>query len=189
MTAEVALFGGSFDPPHVGHVLAVAYVLSTHPFDRVMVIPVFAHAFDKPLSPFEHRVAMARLAMADLRRVDVSTVEQALPVPSRTVTTLEHLHQAHAGERFRLVIGADVLADTERWHEFGRIQELAPPFVLGRAGIEHPDAPPALLPEVSSTHVRELLRKAARPCAGHPELAPLVPHAVLRYIDQHGLYR
>ena len=59
---RVALFGGSFNPPHVGHVLAVTYALSVGLVERVLVVPVFEHALGKRLAPFEHRVEMSRRA-------------------------------------------------------------------------------------------------------------------------------
>jgi nicotinate-nucleotide adenylyltransferase len=186
---EVAVFGGSFDPPHVAHVLAVAYALATGAFERVVVIPVYAHAFDKPLSPFEHRLEMTRLAMSSLRAVEVSDVERHLPTPSRTLATLERLKRDDPGARLRLVVGADVLSETDQWHAFDRITELAPLFVLGRASVDHAGSPPSVLPDVSSTRVRALLRETEGHRIEHPELARYVPRAVLQYIDDHGLYR
>lgn len=186
---DVALFGGSFDPPHVGHVLAVAYVLATGGFDRVLVVPVFAHAFDKELSPFEHRVQMALLAFAEMPKVTVSTVEAELGTPSRTLRTIQHLQKEHPDFRLRLVVGADVLEAKDQWFGFDEVARLAPLLVLGRAGISHPDAPQAMLPDVSSTGVRALLRGVPGPRAASDELRRVVPLRVLHYIDQHGLYR
>src|SRR6476660_232974 len=112
---NVALFGGSFDPPHVGHVLAVSYALSTGPFDGLLVVPVLAHAFGKHLAPYEHRVAMTALAMSDLPRATVSTVEETLGAPSRTLRTVQHLKQAHPDWNLRLVVGADVHLERHEW--------------------------------------------------------------------------
>ncbi|HEX9294516.1 MAG TPA: nicotinate (nicotinamide) nucleotide adenylyltransferase, partial [Polyangiaceae bacterium] len=75
---NVFLFGGSFNPPHVAHVLAVAYVLATQDADRVIVIPCYRHPFRKDLAPFEHRFAMCELAMGWLPRTSISAVEQEL---------------------------------------------------------------------------------------------------------------
>jgi nicotinate-nucleotide adenylyltransferase len=186
---DVALFGGSFDPPHVGHVLAVAYAAATGGFDRVLVVPVFAHAFDKALSPFEHRVEMARLAMSDLRSAEVTSVERELGAPSRTLGTVTHLLREHPDWRLRVVVGADVLADTDQWLGFEELTRLAPLFVLGRAGVERRDAPPPLLPAVSSTEVRRLLRGTPGDRSASAELGRLVPRSVLRYLDLHGLHR
>jgi len=88
----------------------------------------------------------------------------------------------------RFVMGSDALADTAKWHDFARVTELAPPFVVTRRGHERPELGPALLPDVSSTRVRELIA-AARDERANRELSALVPERVLRYIDEHRLYR
>lgn len=181
----VAVFGGSFNPPHVGHVLAVAYVLAVHEVDEVLVVPAFRHPFNKDLCAFEHRAAMARLAFGDLARVSVSEIERELGAPvSRTVDTLEALLERHSDWRLHLVIGADVLHDREKWHRFERVVELASPLVLGRAGVSHPEAPRAVLPEVSSSQIRSALARGDRGVVDS-----LVPRRVRDYIEREGLYR
>lgn len=185
---EVALFGGSFDPPHVGHVLAAAYAVSVG-FGGVLVVPALAHAFGKHLALFEHRLAMAELSFGWLRGVSVSSIEAGLGAPSRTLRTVEELLRTEPGRRLRLMVGADVLTEKDSWHLWDRVIELAPPFILGRAGVRSSEAPVALLPEISSTSVRALLRGESGKRAEHPELQRLVPAAVLRYIDDHDLYR
>lgn len=180
---NVAVFGGSFDPPHMGHVLAVAYVLATEPVDLALVVPCFQHPLSKELSSFEHRLAMCEIAMGWLPRTEISTVERELGGASRTLRTLEHLAAQHPSWKMRLVIGADVLVDAPRWHAFDAVTRLAPPIVLGRAGVAHEGAPPAVLPEVSSSAVRAALRD------GHPELVQrLLPRGVTAYVAEHGLY-
>ncbi len=184
---KVAFYGGSFNPPHVAHVLCAAYALAMGEFERVVVVPVFSHAFDKQLAPFEDRVRMCELALGWLPGVEVSRVEAALETPSLTLRTLRHLTAEHPDWRLRLVVGSDVLFETHKWHAFDEIRMIAPTWVIGRAGFPHPDAPAAVLPEVSSTRIRELLSKGA----GEPsaELAALVPPAVIRHVREHGLYR
>jgi nicotinate-nucleotide adenylyltransferase len=176
-----AVFGGSFDPPHVGHVLAVSYVLSVYPVDRLVVVPVYRHPFNKDLTDFSHRLSMCELAFRDLRRIEVSDIERQLGAQSRTLTTIEAMLARDAETSLRLVIGADVLADRDKWYRFDRIAELAPPIVLGRAGVQHPEAPLAVLPEVSSSEVR-------RRCAAGLAIEGLLPHVVAGYITQHCLY-
>jgi nicotinate-nucleotide adenylyltransferase len=150
-------------------------------------VPVFAHAFHKQLTAFEHRTRMCELAFAGIDAIAVSSVEQDLSTPSLTLRTLEHLTTLHADWRMRLLVGSDVLGDTAKWHAFDRISELAPPYVVARPGYEHPSSHAALLPDVSSTRVREALANA-----GDPEHAALlavsVPRAVLAYIAEHRLY-
>jgi nicotinate-nucleotide adenylyltransferase len=179
----VAIFGGSFNPPHVAHVLAVTWVLATEDVERLVMIPTFQHPFGKPLAPYDARVRMCELAAAWLPRVTVSRVEEELGGESRTLRTLEHLAALHPDWRMRLVIGGDVVLEADKWFRFDRIQELAPPLVVGRAGFDAPEAPIAALPAVSSREVR------ARIAAGRwEELRTLVPREVLAYVRRERLY-
>jgi nicotinate-nucleotide adenylyltransferase len=184
---DVAFYGGSFNPPHVAHVLAASYVLTTGAFDKLLVVPVHAHALDKQLAPFDDRARMCELALGWLPGVEVSRIESELPLPSRTLYTLQALLERHPDWAMRLVIGADVLLETQKWHAFERVAELAPPLILGRVGVDHTAAPLPVLPDVSSTRVRELLARRADPGATR-ELERLVPRAVLEYVRQHHLY-
>jgi hypothetical protein len=111
-SGSIAIFGGSFNPPHVAHVLAVTFVLATAEVDRVLVVPTFQHPFAKALASYEDRVRMCTLAMGWLPRVEVSRVEEELGGESLTLRTLEHLHAQHPDWQMRLVIGADVLVDS-----------------------------------------------------------------------------
>jgi nicotinate-nucleotide adenylyltransferase len=185
MTEEIAFFGGSFNPPHVGHLLAVAYVLAVHRVDRALIVPAFHHPFNKELIAFEHRAEMAALAFADVGRAEVSTIERDLGAEvSRTLDTIEALRARLGNARLRLVIGTDVLHDKHKWHRFDRIVELAPPIVIGRAGVSHPDAPAAVLPEVSSTAIRGALARGELDA-----VLPLLPWRVLEYVLAHRLYQ
>ncbi len=178
----IAVFGGSFDPPHVSHVLCVAYVLAADAVDEVLVVPTFDHALDKEASAeFEHRFAMTELAMRDLRRVRMSRIEAERGGVSRTLDTLETLRERHPDTDFRLVVGADILGETDRWHRWDRIVEIAPPIVVGRGGYDAPRPDSVTLPEVSSTELRRRLREGE-------SVAGLVPSAVEAYIREHRLY-
>src|SRR6478609_5667651 len=161
MRKSVAIYGGSFDPPHVSHVLASVYALKIGGFDRVLVVPVFEHAFHKQLTAFEHRTRMCELAFSGILGVEISAVERELSTPSLTLRTLEHLAALHPDWHMRLLVGSDVLGDSAKWHAFDRITELAPPYVVARPGYEHPNSHAALLPDVSSTRVREALKSPA----------------------------
>lgn len=181
-SVETAVFGGSFDPPHCAHVMAVAYVLSCTPCRQAVIVPTFRHAFDKTSSPFAVRLAMCRAAFAPFgRRVRVLDVERRLPAPSYTVQTLRHLRELHPDWRPRLVIGTDILPETPRWHDFDAVARLAPPIVLAR-GAPHPDARGPVFPAVSSTALRQAIRER-RP------VDDLIPEPVLDIIRREGLYR
>ena len=180
---QVAVYGGSFNPPHMAHVLAVAFVLATEEIDRVLVVPTFKHPFAKALAPYEDRVEMCARAMAWLPRVEVSRVEEELGGESRTLRTLEHLKAVHPEWSLRLLMGADLLIEAPRWFRFDAIKEIAPPLVLGRCSVDVPGAPPAVLPAISSTDVRAKIAAAE-----WDALCPLVPREVLALIRARGLY-
>ncbi len=181
---RVAVFGGSFNPPHIAHVLAVVYALEVAPIDEVLIVPVFQHPFSKELAPFEDRLAMCEAAMGWIPGARVSTVERELGGESLTLRMLTHLRQQHPDWALRLLVGADVLADLPKWHRFDRIAEIAPPIVLGRAGVTTDRAPVPLLPRISSTEVREALHRG-----DIDTVRPLLSARVLAYIQEHGLYR
>jgi nicotinate-nucleotide adenylyltransferase len=182
---RVGIFGGSFNPPHVAHVLAASYTLLVAPIDHVCVIPVFQHPFAKELAPYDARLRMCELAFAGDARVEVSDVERQLGGESRTLRTLEHLQETRPDWSMRLIIGSDVVADLPKWHQFDRIAAIAPPFVLERRGKS--DKPgktdKSVLPEVSSTEIRELVRRGEM-----DELSMLLPRAVLELVRQNQLY-
>lgn len=179
---EVAVFGGSFNPPHIAHQQALTWALSQKAVARALVVPTFQHAFHKPMESFHHRFAMAELAFGWIERVSVSRIEEELGGDSFMVRTLEALSDAMPDVQLRLLIGEDVLADAARWREFERVRSLAPLLVLGREGHRSAAHVTHSLPDVSSTEVRRRLQ--------HGEsVADLVPASVITYIEAHNLYR
>lgn len=187
---RVALFGGSFNPPHVAHQLVALYVLETQPVDELWFVPTYAHPFGKHLVAYEHRIAMCELAAAPLGpRARISRAEAELAerpgfVASHTLDLVDHL--AAQGHQLRLVVGADILGDTAKWHRWDDVVARAPLIVVGRAG--HPLPPGSIatgvtMPEISATRIRDLL------ACGASDVTGLVPGAVLRYIAQHNLYQ
>ena len=181
----VGVFGGSFNPPHLSHVLALAVGLARCDVEKLLVVPTFQHPFAKSLAPYEDRVRMCELAMGWLPRVEVSRVEEELGGESRTLRTIEHLGTKFPKKRLRFIMGADIMVESSKWYAFDRISALAPPIVLGRVGIDYPGAPPPVLPAISSTEVRAQL---AADDADLGPLAELVPKAVIEYARARRLY-
>jgi len=180
---RLGLLGGTFDPPHMGHLLLGAWALATGEVDALLLVPVWSHAFGKAARPFQHRLAMARRLAEELGpRAEASDLEASLGAPSRTIRTLEALGASRPEDTFRLVIGEDILSERTAWHRWEDVARLAPPLVAGRHGCkpEGSGLEPRL-PGVSSTEVR------ARLAAGQ-EVARLVPAGVLDYLRQHDLY-
>lgn len=162
----------------------VRLALAGGEIDRVLVVPVFAHAFGKELASFDDRSEMCRRAFADVPDVEVSSIESTLPVPNYTLTTLRALADATPNATFRLLVGADVLARLDEWHRIEEVKVLAPLLVAGRVGHEAEAAPAPVLPDISSTEIRAL-----RANGRESELARFVPDAVAEYISVRGLYR
>lgn len=185
---KVAFYGGSFNPPHVGHVLAAAYLTTVAGFERVLVVPVFEHAFDKALLKYEDRVALCRLAFAQIRNVEVSTIEAELSRPSYTVTTILALKQRHPEWLLHLAVGADVLPEITRWHRSEELLRQSPLHVMGRRGYDNPAGIEPILPEVSSSALRQWLREPES-SQHQARLSQLLPLAVHEQIRTQGFYR
>ena len=181
----VGVFGGSFNPPHLSHVLALAVVLARYDVEKLLVVPTYQHPFAKSLAPYDDRVKMCELAMGWLPRVEVSRVEEELGGESRTLRTIEHLRARYPDKPLRFIMGADIMLESSKWYAFDRIATLAPPIVLGRVGIDYPGAPAPVLPAISSTEVRAKLGEAGGDMG---PIAELVPKAVIEYARAHGLY-
>ncbi|MBN1204546.1 MAG: nicotinate (nicotinamide) nucleotide adenylyltransferase [Myxococcaceae bacterium] len=182
---RVALLGGSFNPPHVGHLLAASYVRATQEVDEVWLMPAYQHPFGKALTAFEHRVRMCEVMCQETSGwMKTSRVEQQVAEQGGTgytVETLTWLRERHPELELSLIIGSDILKDLPSWKSWDRIQQLVRVLVLYRAG--HPASgtigPP--LAEVSSTQIRDMLARGEPP-------TELVPSRVLAYARQAGLY-
>jgi nicotinate-nucleotide adenylyltransferase len=186
---RIALFGGSFNPPHVAHQLVALYVLETQPVDELWFVPVFRHPLGKSdLAPYEDRVAMCELIARSLGpRAVVSRAEGELAArPNYTGRTLDLLEHLAAPDReLRLVVGADILGETHKWYRWNDVVAAAPLIAMGRSGFAVPAGSVVTgitMPEISSTEVRELVRSGG-------DVSALLPRSILGYIASHALYR
>lgn len=182
----LAVLGGSFDPPHLGHALIPTYLLARGLADRVLVAPCWSHPFAKQMMPFADRLALTRLAMAaQAETVEVSDVEARLAArrggegPSYSYDLLRAVAEEHPGFAVRLVVGSDIVVrgELERWHRAAEIAAEFSPIVVPRVGFA--DADDCALPEISSTAVRAWLAAGDDPAA-QEALTMAVPAAVLR---------
>ena len=181
---RVAIYGGSFNPPHLAHQLAITCVLATARVDELWMVPTYKHPFDKALAPFADRARMCELAAAPFgaARVRVDRIEEELGGDSYTLRTMRALKERHPTHDFALVIGADLVAERERWHGWPELSRLVPFIVVGRQGTATTATGGIELPAISSTLVRERIGR------GEPVDA-LVAADVVDYVAAHGLYR
>ncbi|PKN44409.1 MAG: hypothetical protein CVU59_11695, partial [Deltaproteobacteria bacterium HGW-Deltaproteobacteria-17] len=180
MPPRVALFGGSFNPPHAGHAQVVLHLLHAG-FDEVWVVPAFVHPFGKELAPYPQRVEMLRLALSDFGpMVRVCTVESELPGPSRTIETVEELVRRYPDRSFTLALGEDQSPDLPRWHRIEALRSLVPFFFVGR-GTWSPGDAAVRIPDYSSSEIR-------RRFALGQSAAAFLHSRVHDYIVEAGLY-
>lgn len=181
----LAVLGGSFDPPHIGHVLIPTYLLTRGLAARVLVVPCWSHPFAKRMSPFDQRLVWTRLAMqVHGSQVSVSDIELRLAldrpadVPSYSYEMLRAVQAQHPDYGVRLVIGSDIVAEgeIERWRHYKELAAEFRPIVVPRMG--YAEASSCALPEVSSTAVRGWLASPDNPSA-REGLAAAVPAVVL----------
>lgn len=184
--ARVGVFGGTFDPVHVGHLAIALAALETVPLDRVVFVPARRSPLKTsgPVAGERDRLEMLRRATADEPRFSVSPVELERDGPSYTVETLEALREE--GQLF-LILGADAAQDLPRWKDPDRVRSLATLVVARRPGTEDPGAEGAVVLDTPLMDIsaRQLRERAARARS----LRYLVPDPVCRYIEERALYR
>jgi nicotinate-nucleotide adenylyltransferase len=195
---RLAIFGGSFDPPHVGHLLAAGDAYDQLSLDRVVFVPAATQPLKagRAAATSEQRLAMVRLLVTGDPRFEVSAFEVEQGGLSYTVNTLAHFASLHpADERF-LLLGADVLETFGQWKEPDRILQLARPVLLvrhaddrsaGTAGQgdrrwDNVMRVPTRRIDVSSTEIRARVRQG-KPIRG------FVTDDVAGFIARDGLYR
>lgn len=186
---RLGVLGGTFDPPHLGHLLAASDAFETLALDRLLFVPAAAHPFkgDSVDAMAPQRLDMLALLVADDPRFGIDTIEIERPGLSYTVDTLADLARRYPdAERFFL-IGEDLVDEVATWRAPDRLTQLAQIVVLARG--DDPDAATGPFRrlgtrrvDVSSTEIR------ARARAGL-SLHGFVPDAVAAYIRDAGLYR
>lgn len=196
---KIAIYGGTFDPIHNGHVMMANYVAHSGLLDEVWILvsPQNPLKRDARISDDATRLEMARIATRGLDRVRVSDFEMSLPRPSYTALTLQKLSESYPQHDFSLIIGSDNWLTFDRWRSPVEIASRHPiivyprpgydaryhmPRILTEAGIATvsylADAPVA---EISSTFIRTRLSQGA-------DMRGFIPESVARYITSHHLY-
>jgi nicotinate-nucleotide adenylyltransferase len=195
---RIGILGGTFNPPHLGHLICAQEAYLQLGLDRVTLIP----ARIPPHKPVEdepgvaHRLELCRLAIGDDERFQVSDLEIGRDGPSYTVDTLEELHCTAPDHELFLIVGGDIAAGLPEWHEPERVLSLATLAVAKRRGTSRAEVDSALrtlqggdrtrffrMPRIaiSSTMLRDRVR------SGQP-IRYYVPDPVASYVERHRLY-
>jgi nicotinate-nucleotide adenylyltransferase len=195
---RVGILGGAFNPPHVGHLVCAQEALVQLELDRVMFVPTArpAHREIEQDPGIEARVEMCEAAIADDDRFELSRLELEREGPSYTVDTLREMHEASPDDELFLILGGDQAAALRTWHEPEELLGLAQVAAVERVGFSRATVSIQLgglkgadgirfldmpLMQVSSSSIR---RRAGD---GKP-IRYLVPDAVVRYIEEQGLF-
>lgn len=196
---KVGVFGGSFDPVHIGHLLMAEEARIKLNLDEVLFVPARIQWLkERELSPSHHRWEMLYLATKSNPFFKLSRIEIDRPGPSYTVDTLTLLHKEREGDEFYFLLGWDALAEIQYWKEPKRIIDLCYLVALPRFSFPRPDlevlerALPGISQRVifleapiigiSSTQIRERVARGL-------SIRYLVPKEVEEYIFSYGLYK
>jgi nicotinate-nucleotide adenylyltransferase len=200
---RLGIFGGTFDPVHLGHLIVAEQCREQARLDLVLFVPSARppHKREQPLTPFAQRAEMLALALAGQPAFRVEELEKDRPGPSYTADTLAELQQCYPEADLFLLIGADTLTDLPYWYMPARIAEQATLLVVARPGWQMP-TPESLraalkLPEgdalrqqlIKSPLIDIRSRDLRQRVAQGRSIRYLVPRAVEVYIAEKGLYR
>jgi nicotinate-nucleotide adenylyltransferase len=194
---RIALYGGTFDPVHLGHLEVARTVSELFEIEKVVFIPaqIAPHKVGRPVTEPIHRYAMLALATQDDPQMLISTFELDAPDRRYTVDTVAEF-QRMLGDDTELffIMGADSWSEITTWRDWERLLKMTNHIVVTRPGYEV--APPpeglkdrifftdAVMKDISATNIRGLAR------AGHyDDLEQLVPRSVVDYIKKYGIYR
>ncbi|MGH9016827.1 MAG: nicotinate-nucleotide adenylyltransferase [Acidimicrobiales bacterium] len=190
--ARVGILGGTFDPIHVGHLVAATWVRDSLALDRVLLVVAnepWQKTAVRDVTAAEDRFAVVAAAVEDLPGIEPSRIEIDRGGPSYMVDTVRELTADHPGTRYFLVVGSDVAADLDSWHDVSTLATLVALVVVERGGIVPGPDPagwdvervriPAL--DVSSSELRRRLT------AGQA-VDVVVPAPAILCIRARGLY-
>ena len=194
MPLRLGVFGGSFNPIHLGHLLVADDVRRGLRLNRVLFVPTCRPPHKRgPMTPYRHRLAMTKLAIAGESGFELCRIEELRPGPSYTVDTLAGLKTLYPGAALYFVVGSDQYDEVSGWHQPQLLTRLARVVVISRPGT----ARPALFPGHDPRRVlfRAVIQIAISAAAVRARLAKghsvryMLPVKVSEYVTRHRLYR
>jgi len=204
LASIVGLFGGTFDPPHLGHLIMAKSLMDQAGLDRVVFIPSGTppHKRRKPILAGEHRLRMVRLAVEGNERFEVSDWELGRSEPCYTINTVDQFQRRYPETEFACLIGSDSLGELPTWHRFDELVRKVRILTAWRGGLEMEEILGRLREQVSGEVFEKLRAGVVRTpmieiaatdlraaVARGGDVRYLTPEAVRAYILEHGLYR
>ncbi|HMF18915.1 MAG TPA: nicotinate-nucleotide adenylyltransferase [Gemmataceae bacterium] len=199
---RIGIFGGTFDPVHLGHLILAEQCREQARLDQVLFVLAARppHKQERQLTPFAQRVEMLALACAGQPAFRIEEMEKDRPGPSFTVETVQQIHSRHPEAELSLVLGADTLHDLPQWYEPARIVQLAELLIVPRSdwmmlsaeelrkSLSLPADVPLRIQQVSVPAIGISSRDLRRRAAEGLSLRFLVPRAVEVFIQEKRLY-
>ena len=182
---RIGLLGGTFNPPHLGHLAMATAALQEQVVDRVWLLPCWKHAFGKEPIPFDHRAEMCRWMVRDFPDIFVCTAEQEIKADC-SVKILRYIARQYPNKTFNLILGTDNYEKMDLWNDKEEVVSLAPPIWVARPGTKIDEETISCNYNVSSTAIRELLKTPQ----GQFTIAinRMMSSEVYGYILKHNLY-
>lgn len=187
---KIGLYFGSFNPVHIGHLIIAGFVATNSELDKVW----FVISPQNPLKPNNllnkfHRKYLIDCAIDGEKKLQTSTIEFSLPIPSYTIDTLTYLGEKHPDDQFSVIMGSDSLQNITKWKNYEQLIKNYPLIVYERPGFKAENVTgnsitilKAPLLDISSTRIREMIKKGK-------SIKFLVPDVVKEEIERNHYYK
>ncbi len=200
MAGKTVLFGGTFNPPHFGHIEMAKAAAELPDTEKIIILPsrtpVHKNA-GAELASAEHRVAMCKIAFSGIAKAEVSDFEISSPEENYTYLTVRRMKAEHPEKSFAFLIGGDSLVSLHSWYSYGKLVRMVPFYAVGRGGLNGWQISRAVreiesdggrieflqreIPDISSSTIRKYIRNGV-------SIENLVPPRVKSYIEKNGIY-
>lgn len=205
---HIVLFGGSFNPPHLGHLIVIQQAFEPIPktvpslslgkgrVDELWILPCYRHTFQKNLAPTKQRLKMSRLLIDELSsaiksKVKLETIETDHRLSGETYEALQLLKEKYPNHTFTFLMGTDQLKDFKKWGNWRKLLEEMPFYIYPRSGYKNDinfpnmtllESPTQVITNISSTIVRERI-------INNQTIDFIIPALISNYIRKNNLYR
>ncbi|MFA5297249.1 MAG: nicotinate (nicotinamide) nucleotide adenylyltransferase [Lutibacter sp.] len=191
---KIGLFFGTFNPPHIGHLIIANYMVEFTDLQEVWFVITPQSPFKQKVSMLSnhHRLALANIAVENYPKLKTSNIEFGLPQPNYTINTLIHIEEKFPNHQFSLLLGEDNLKGFQKWKNYETILNNYELYVYPRISEEnialqflnHPKIHRVNAPiiEISSTFIRNAIKNKK-------DISTMLPYSVWKYIDEMNFYK
>lgn len=193
---NITLFGGAFNPPHLGHLFVIEQAFELIPdLEELWLVPAYKHTFQKKLAPTQHRLQMTNLLLKEVssksnKRVKLSTIEIDNQLSGETHDTLQILNEKFPSKTFSFLMGSDNIRHFKKWGNWKRLIEQLHFYIYPRAGFRNQKLFPNMsllesdtqvITNLSSTLIRKRIREKN-------QISHFLPQSILKYLRVNRIY-